>query len=78
VADPRRGPVPAMTSPTYRSAVVDFKRQLIETTLREHGGNRTHAARALGVQRTYLLRLIRDLRVATPASAGRHGERPAT
>ncbi len=67
-----------MNTATYRSAVTAFKRQLIETTLREHGGNRTHAARALGVQRTYLLRLIHDLRVATPASARGHGERPAT
>jgi hypothetical protein len=50
-----------LNTATYRSAVVAFKRKLIETTLREHGGNRTHAARALGVQRTYLLRLIRDL-----------------
>ena len=63
--------MPAMTSPTYRSAVVDFKRQLIETTLREHGGNRTHAARALGLQRTYLLRLIHDLGVNAPSQIGR-------
>jgi len=29
-------------------------------------GNRTHTARALGLQRTYLLRLIRELGVAAP------------
>ena len=53
-----------MNQVTYRSAVIAFKRELIETMLREHGGNRAHAARALGVQRTtYLLRLIRDLGV---------------
>jgi DNA-binding NtrC family response regulator len=51
---------------TYRSAVVDFKRQLIEAALQNHGGNRTHAARALGLPRTYLLRLIRDLGVTAP------------
>ena len=50
----------------YHGAVSDFKRQLIEATLRQMRGNRTHAARALRLQRTYLLRLIRDLGVAAP------------
>ncbi len=50
----------------YHGAVSDFKRQLIETTLHQARGNRTHAARALGLQRTYLLRLIRELGVAAP------------
>lgn len=56
--------VPA--SAGYHGAVSDFKRRLIEATLRQMRGNRTHTARALGLQRTYLLRLIRDLRVAAP------------
>jgi DNA-binding NtrC family response regulator len=50
----------------YHGAVSDFKRRLIEATLHQARGNRTHAARALGLQRTYLLRLIRDLGVAAP------------
>jgi DNA-binding NtrC family response regulator len=50
----------------YHDAVSDFKRRLIEVTLRQAQGNRTHAARALGLQRTYLLRLIRELGVAAP------------
>jgi DNA-binding NtrC family response regulator len=50
----------------YHGAVSDFKRRLIEATLHHVRGNRTHAARALGLQRTYLLRLIRDLGVAAP------------
>ena len=36
------------------------------TFLHQVRGNRTHAARALGLQRTYLLRLMRDLGVAAP------------
>ena len=56
----------APASADYHGAVSDFKRRLIEATLRQMRGNRTHAARALGLQRTYLLRLIRDLRVAAP------------
>jgi DNA-binding NtrC family response regulator len=48
------------------TAVYEFKRRLIEATLHQVRGNRTHAARALGLQRTYLLRLMRDLGVAAP------------
>jgi DNA-binding NtrC family response regulator len=53
-------------SASYHGAVSEFKRRLIEATLLQAQGNRTHAARALGLQRTYLLRLIRDLGVAAP------------
>jgi len=56
-------PAPA---PGYHDAVSEFKRRLIEATLLEARGNRTHAAKTLGLQRTYLLRLIRDLGVAAP------------
>jgi DNA-binding NtrC family response regulator len=42
---------------------------LIERTLTELGGNRTRAARALGLQRTYLLRLMREFAVHVPAGA---------
>jgi DNA-binding NtrC family response regulator len=50
----------------YHGAVCDFKRRLIEATLHQMRGNRTHTARALGLQRTYLLRLIRELGVVAP------------
>lgn len=40
-----------------------FEVALIRRTLEEHRGNRTHAARALGLQRTYLLRLMREYHV---------------
>jgi DNA-binding NtrC family response regulator len=55
----------------YHGAVSEFKRRLIEATLHQMRGNRTHAARALGLQRTYLLRLIRDLRVTAPPPPSR-------
>jgi len=64
-------PRPPQATPGYHGAVSDFKRRLIEATLHEARGNRTHAARALGLQRTYLLRLIRDLGVAAPPPAAR-------
>ena len=59
-------PTAPASTPGYHGAVSDFKRRLIEATLHQARGNRTHAARALGLQRTYLLRLIRDLGVAAP------------
>jgi hypothetical protein len=57
----------------FHGAVSEFKRRLIEATLCQFRGNRSQAARALGLQRTYLLRLIRDLGVtAPPAPTGTH------
>jgi DNA-binding NtrC family response regulator len=58
--------IPLLVGVGYHDAVSDFKRRLIEATLHQAQGNRTHAARALGLQRTYLLRLIRELGVAAP------------
>jgi DNA-binding NtrC family response regulator len=54
---------------TYHSAVEEFKRGLLASTLRRTNGNRTRAARLLGLQRTYLARLIRDLGLAGPVPA---------
>jgi DNA-binding NtrC family response regulator len=52
----------------FHQGVENFKKELLTTTLEAHGGNRTHAARTLGLQRTYLLRLMRDLEVRVPKS----------
>jgi DNA-binding NtrC family response regulator len=66
-------PVPPPTaSPAIKSvvgfhgAVTEFKRRLIEATLTQAGGNRTRAAKALGLQRTYLLRLMREFEIRIP------------
>ena len=61
---------------SYHGAVSDFKRRLIEATLHQMRGNRTHAARVLGLQRTYLLRLIRELGVSAPPPEPRRGSGP--
>lgn len=63
---------------SYHGAVCAFKRRLIEATLHQAHGNRTHAARTLGLQRTYLLRLIRDLGVAAPPPPPRRGRRASS
>lgn len=60
-----RGPV-ASAPVTWHAAIAAFKRALIERALADAGGNRTRAARSLGLQRTYLLRLMREMGV--PAS----------
>jgi DNA-binding NtrC family response regulator len=71
--------MPARPLPGFHGAVSDFKRRLLEATLTQAGGNRTRAARALGLQRTYLLRLIREfeIRVPPPATPPRRGSEPA-
>ena len=74
ITPPEPVPPPPPARPIgYHGAVWDFKKRLIEATLHQVKGNRTHAARALGLQRTYLLRLIRDLGVASPPSAAKPG-----
>src|SRR5438067_5156151 len=63
-------PTPDPKPPGFHGAVTDFKRRLIEATLTQAGGNRTRAARALGLQRTYLLRLMREFQVRIPPPPG--------
>ena len=53
-------------TPRYHEAVRTFKKHFLRTMLVAHGGNRTLTAQALGVQRTYLVRLIRDLGLNVP------------
>ncbi|MDA3916004.1 MAG: sigma-54-dependent Fis family transcriptional regulator [Deltaproteobacteria bacterium] len=46
-----------------KNAVIQFKKQLVIKTLESVQGNRTHAAKVLKIQRTYLSRLITDLKI---------------
>lgn len=59
---------------TYHAAVRQFRLRLIEEALLRTGGNRTYAARRLGIQRSYLLRLIRKLAVSVPPPTRRGAE----
>ena len=70
VAPPPPAPSPEPRPNGFHGAVSEFKRRLIEATLTQAGGNRTRAARALGLQRTYLLRLIREFQVRVPPPPG--------
>jgi transcriptional regulator with GAF, ATPase, and Fis domain len=49
----------------FHGSIREAKRQKIETALKEAGGNVAEAARVLGVNRTYLHRLIRNLGLDT-------------
>jgi DNA-binding NtrC family response regulator len=74
-------PAPA-PKPTvgFHGAVSEFKRRLIEATLAQSGGNRTRTAKALGLQRTYLLRLMREFEIHAPLSQRppRRSDMPST
>ena len=45
--------------PGFHARVEAFRREILAESLQAHGGNQTRAAEALGLQRTYLARLIR-------------------
>ena len=65
----------------YHAAVTQFKKDFLARMLAEHGGNRTHTARAIGLQRTYLLRLLREFGLNQPsltASRAQNGNRTNT
>ncbi|MDE2060089.1 MAG: sigma-54-dependent Fis family transcriptional regulator [candidate division NC10 bacterium] len=47
----------------FHEAVVAYKRQIIREALHRSGGNQSKAASALGLQRIYLARLIKELQV---------------
>src|SRR5262249_7860277 len=55
---------------SFHAQLEEYKRGLILSTLRRTGGNRTHAARILGLQRTYLAKLVRELGLAAAAPGG--------
>ncbi len=52
---------------TYHEAVVAFKRDFLRSALAQSKGNQTKAAQTLGLQRTYLSRLIKELHVREEA-----------
>jgi len=47
----------------YHKAIDAFRKSLVEKALAESNGSRVAAAKALGIQRTYLSRLIKTLRI---------------
>jgi DNA-binding NtrC family response regulator len=56
---------------SYHAAVTEFRRHLIQEALDKAGGNQAAAARSLGLQRTYLARLIRNLDIWPKPKSGK-------
>ncbi len=48
---------------TLKESITGFKRSVIENALRTHGWNQTETAKVLDIQRTYLSRLIKELKI---------------
>jgi Nif-specific regulatory protein len=55
----------------YADAVRHFKSQLVAKALEEAGGNRAHAAERLGVHRSNLVRMIRELGIRESGEGAR-------
>jgi DNA-binding NtrC family response regulator len=47
----------------YKEALVEAKRQIVRRALRSSDGNQTRASELLGIQRSYLNRLMKDLNI---------------
>ncbi len=62
----RRSSRPAAPPGDYRSRVAAHRRRLVREALERSGGNRSRAARELGLSRQALLYLIKELGVAAP------------
>jgi len=60
-AETEPGWVREMLELGFHGAVEEFKRQLLEEAIASCAGNRAEAARRLGLQRTYLYRLTKQL-----------------
>lgn len=48
---------------TLKTALDDFKRKYVKTILEENGWNQTKTAKILGIQRTYVIKLINELNI---------------
>ena len=48
---------------TFKDAINSFKKNFLYNSLQIHGWNQTSASRELGMQRTYLTRLIKELEI---------------
>jgi Nif-specific regulatory protein len=51
------------TATTLKESITLFKKHFIENQLRSHNWNQTVTAKVLGIQRTYLSRLIKELNI---------------
>ncbi len=64
---PRGSPAASVGVGQFHAGVKTFKQALVQAALRQAGGNQTKAAELLGLQRTYLVKLLRALKIREPA-----------
>jgi len=57
---------------SFHEAVHSFKRELVRSALRMHGGNKSRAADELGISRCYLHRLLNQLKMVETEAAEEH------
>ena len=65
------GTLPPSGSGEFHSQVRESKRLIIRAALDRAGGNQTRAAELLGLQRTYLVKLLRELDIRGKSPAAR-------
>ncbi len=70
-AIPTAPPVSPVVVGEFHGQVKDFKQSLIRAALRQAGGNQTKAADLLGLQRTYLVKLLRAFKIREQESGER-------
>lgn len=62
LAEPTRAFVPGAGG--YHAQMNARRRQILDAALQQAGGNQSQAARLLGLQRTYFVKLLRDFRIS--------------
>jgi DNA-binding NtrC family response regulator len=62
--------VPPLVPGPFQESVQSFKRELVRSALRLHGGNRLKAAKELQISRCYLHRLLNQLNIEEEAVPG--------
>ncbi len=54
---------PSVTAGEFHGQVKAYKQAILQAALRQAGGNQTRAAELLGINRTYLVKLLRELKL---------------
>jgi DNA-binding NtrC family response regulator len=71
--DPAPAPPGAVEIGEFHGRVRAYKQTLIRAALQQSGGNQTRAAELLGLQRTYLVKLLRSLEIRESGAAVDNG-----
>jgi DNA-binding NtrC family response regulator len=70
---PTAAAAPAVDVGEFHGRVRAYKQALIRSALQSARGNQTRAAELLGLQRTYLVKLLRSLEIRASGTMGQNG-----